>query len=160
MESQSVVSAITTEGFGNSELTFKKKVSVETTTFEGEDRTTDIYYFSGNIKKGNKTYGGVWKVEYSRITNSDKLQDSYGNDNPDYIRYLNFGVVGGIQMPLFKEYSNRFEAETTTDIPIEDYLVEATHNELFFARSCRVLNGEDKTTFHWEFGENDFYYEK
>lgn len=151
MLNESVASAVTTEGFGNSNLTFKKKVTVEETTFEGENRTTEIYYFWGN---------GIWKIEYSRITNSDKLQDSYGNDNPDFIRYLNFGLVGGIEMPMFKESCNRFEAETTTDTPIEDYLVGATQNELFFARSCRVENGEVKRTFHWEFGENDFYYEK
>jgi hypothetical protein len=163
----SPISAVKSEGFGDSKLTFKKKVTIEENTFEGEDRITDIYYFWGQYSRWNKiseyewkerVFHGPFKIEYHRITNTDKLQDSLGNTNCDNICYLNFGVVDGIEMPIFKQSCSRFKADETLDTDIADYLINTTDMELFFARSCRVENGEDKRTFHWEFGENDFYY--
>jgi hypothetical protein len=162
MVSQSVATAITTEGFGNSNLTFKKKVQIVEKTYEGEvcqtHYITDIYYFWGQIKKGSKTYAGPWKIEYTRSAHSDKLQDSYGNTNCDYLLHRNFGIIDVKKMPIFMESCSAFDADVTIDTPIADYLVPATPRELFFAKSCEVTNAE-KQTISWEFGENDFYHQ-
>lgn len=149
-------SAIITEGFGNSNLTFRKKVTIEENTFEGQNSVEDIYYFWGDLRKSNSP---CWKLKYRRVLNIDGLQDSYGDNNCDHILYRNFGVVDGIELPIFTEKCSRFDAGKIIETPIEEYLVPATYEEIFFAKSCVITNGEWERTISWEFSDADFYHQ-
>lgn len=163
----SAFSAVKSEGIGNGKLTFKKKVTIEENTFEGEERVTDIYYFWGSYSIWDKisdydwqerVIRGPFKIEYHHIINNDNLQDSLGNTNCDHVCYLKFDDVDGIEMPIFTESCTRFRGGLTMEALIQNYLIRTTDMELFFAKSCVITNGEDKRTISWEFGENDFYY--
>jgi|LakMenEpi03Aug12_release.lakeMendotaPanAssembly.Ray.scaffolds.fasta_scaffold468781_2 hypothetical protein len=163
----SPISAVKSEGFGNGKLTFRKKVTIEENTFEGEERVTDIYYFSGSYSIWEsiseydwrkKVISGPFKIEYHHIINNDKLQDSLGNTNCDNVCYRKFDDIDGMQMPIYTETCSRFKSGETIETDIEGYLIKTTDMEMFFAKSCVITNGEDKRTISWEFGENDFYH--
>jgi hypothetical protein len=158
-----VESAIITEGFGNSKLTFQKKVTIQNEETYEEGKSTnggaysfekELYYFYGTHP--TKGVFGYWRISYE--TNSSEFTTDSNGVFCDSLTYRNFGID---RLPLFKEQCHESEPECgqETSANIWDYLSEVTEEEYFFAKNCVIYKEEGQRKISWEFGELDGYHQ-
>jgi hypothetical protein len=155
--------AVITEGFGNSNLTFAKKVTITDETKYEVGRSNNggaysfekvLYYFQGeNPKQG--VYG-YWRISYE--SNSSEFSTDSNGVFCDSLTYRNFGID---RLPLFKEQSHESESECGQETPADiwDYLIQVTEEEFLFAKNCVIYQEEGKRKISWEFGELDGYHQ-
>jgi hypothetical protein len=161
--STQVLSAVQSEGVGNSNITLLKKVViVDETSYEvGRSNNggaysyeKELYYFYGtNQRKG---VFGYWRLSYE--SNSSEFTTDSNGVFCDYVVRLDFGIEG---LPLFKEQC-RSDDERKDGIraDIWDYLVPVTEEEFFFARNCiRYKDDEGDERISWKFNKFEGYHE-
>jgi hypothetical protein len=152
--------AVITEGFGNSNLTFQKKVTIQNEETYEEGKSTnggaysfekELYYFYGTHP--TKGVFGYWRIAYE--SNSSEFKTDSNGIFCDYVTYRNFGN----ELPLFKEQCDESESGEETPANIWDYLSEVTEEEYFFAKNCVIYKEEGKRKISWEFAELDGYHQ-
>ena len=165
--STQVLSAVQSEGVGNSNLTFLKKVTIVDETDYIAERsnnggaysyTKELYYFHGSHP--TKGVMGYWRIAYK--SNCSEFTTDSNGVFCDSLTYRNFGKIQHYELPLFKEQCHESEPECGQETPanIWDYLGEVTEEEFFFAKSaivCRKIEGDQLVS--WEFGRFDGYHE-
>jgi hypothetical protein len=154
--------AIITEGFGNSNLTFAKKVTITDETNYEVGRSNnggaysfekELYYFHGeNPKQG---VFGYWRISYE--SNCSEFKTDSNGIFCDYIKYLDFGIG----LPLFKEQCHESELECGQEshADIWNYLIQVTEEEFLFAKNCVIYKEEGNRKTSWEFDEFDGYHQ-
>jgi hypothetical protein len=156
-----VETAVITEGFGNSNLTFQKKVTIQNEeTYEVGKSSNggaysfekELYYFYGTHPA--KGVFGYWRIAYE--SNSSEFKTDSNGVFCDYVKYIDFGFEG---LPLFKEQCDESESGEERSADIFDYLSEVTEEEFFFAKNCIIYKEEGQRKISWQFEESDNYHQ-
>jgi hypothetical protein len=160
--STQVLSAVQSEGVGNSNLTFLKKVTIQNEESYEQGKSSnggcysfekELYYFHGTNPKNG--IFGYWRLSYE--SNSSEFTTDSNGVFCDYVKYLDFGFG----LPLFKEQCHESEPECGNEVPAEiwNYFTEVTEEEFFFARNCIIYKEEGERRISWQFNKFEGYHE-